>query len=74
MNESRVIKGKVCCPNHGEPLEGIPQPCPPKGIGMCPVSGCSFEFEIDTLRTKTRKDKSGKLTTDLVYTVTGEEK
>ena len=40
-------KGRPCCPNHGEPLEGIPFPMPSKGTGMCPISGCSFDYEIE---------------------------
>lgn len=35
------------CPNHGEFLEGIGFPIPKKGTGICPVSGCPFDFVIE---------------------------
>lgn len=43
----RKPKYRPCCPNHGEPLEGLPFPMPNKGIGKCPVSGVDFEFELE---------------------------
>lgn len=36
-----------CCPNHGEPLEGIGSPPPSEGTGICPVSGCPFDYKAD---------------------------
>lgn len=66
-------KGKVCCPNHGEPLEGIGFPIPNKGTGMCPVSGCSFDFEIETDAVEQKVDKFGNVTKSKRWNVTGEE-
>ena len=51
------------CPNHGCALEGIGFPMPRKGTGICPVSKCPFEFEIDVQEGSTEmvKDKFGNL-------------
>lgn len=51
------------CPNHGCPLTDIPFPMPAKGIGICPVSGCPFEFEVDVQEGEQQmvKNKDGKL-------------
>lgn len=64
---------KPCCPNHGEPLEGIPFPMPSKGVGICPVSGCPFEFEVETDETKIIIDKNGTPNKSVGWKVTGEE-
>ncbi len=63
------------CPNHGEPLEGIGFPMPKKGTGICPVSGCPFDYviELDDDVTKMVKDKEGNLTKATKIKVTGEE-
>ena len=39
----------IKCPNHSEPLHSIEmEPLPSRqGSGICPVSGCEFEFEYD---------------------------
>lgn len=62
-----------CCPNHGEPLEGIGFPIPKKGEGMCPISGAHFAFEAESDETTTRKDKFGRIIKDINWNVTGEE-
>jgi len=66
--------GKPCCPNHGEPLEGIPQPMPNKGTGVCPVSGYSFEYEVDTANSVAQKDKFGNVSYEYDINIIGNEK
>ena len=61
------------CPNHAEPLEGIPFPIPQKGTGMCPVSGCSFDYEVELDQAVNVVDKNGTLTKKVGWQVNGEE-
>lgn len=51
------------CPNHGVALEGIGFPMPRKGVGICPVSKCPFDFEVDVqdATTETVKGKDGEM-------------
>lgn len=75
----KPAKGKSkmpCCPNHGEPLEGLPKPLTPKGTGMCPISGCWFDYEVslDAGDTEYVKDHNGNITEVPTYKVIGEEK
>lgn len=64
------------CPNHGAPLEGIPFPMQPKGTGMCPVSGCPFDYEVDlgTEANQQVQDKFGNMTTVPKWKLTGDDK
>lgn len=66
----------IVCPNHSEPLEGLPNPLPSKGEGMCPISGAMFAYEVDLESGETTyiKDKNGNLVPVPTYKVTGEEK
>jgi hypothetical protein len=66
-------KHRPCCPNHGEPLEGLPFPIPSKGKGKCPISGVDFEFEIQIDEDETKVDKFGKPMKDRKWNVEGEE-
>lgn len=61
------------CPNHGERLEGIPFPMPAQGTGICPVSGCPFEYSAETDEQKVVIDKFGNPTKTLAWKVSGEE-
>lgn len=78
MSEFKSVSKKhvPCCPNHGEPLYGLPNPIPNKGIGRCPVSNCAFAYEIETNEgtTKREVDKYGNIKDVKTYKVTGEEK
>lgn len=73
-----IIKpsGKPTCPNHGCPLDGLGFPMPAKGIGICPVSGASFEYEIDLEESKMQnvQDKDGNITKAPSWKMKGEEK
>ncbi len=51
--------GKPSCPNHGCPLTDIPYPIPSKGVGICPVRGCPFEFEVEVDGHETKVDTAG---------------
>lgn len=64
---------KPRCPNHGEPLEGLPFPLDSKGIGKCPVSGVDFEYEARTDDSQIKKDKEGNIIKNVGYQVTGDE-
>ena len=61
------------CPNHGEPLDGIPFPMPSKGTGICPVSGCPFDFEVELDEAQLVKDKFGNTTKAIKWNVQGDE-
>ena len=65
---------RPCCPNHNEPLEDIPFPMPSKGVGICPVSGCPFDFEVELDETKVVQDKNGNLEKATSWKVSGDEK
>lgn len=56
-----IQQTSIRCPNHSCPLEGIPNPTPRKGTGICPVSGAPFEFESDTEPNVLRQDKNGNI-------------
>ncbi len=65
-----------CCPNHSEPLEGLPVPLTSKGTGICPISKCSFDYEVE-LDSETQtyeKDHLGNLHAVPQYKVTGDER
>ena len=64
---------KPTCPNHGCPLDGLPFPLPKKGTGMCPVSGCSFDYEVELDENKIVLDKFGNTTKTATWSVTGDE-
>lgn len=61
------------CPNHGEFLEGIGFPMPKKGTGICPVSKCPFDFEIETDEATMVVDKNGEMQKKVGWSVNGEE-
>jgi hypothetical protein len=64
---------KPQCPNHAVALEGCGFPLPKKGVGMCPVSGAEFEFEVDVNETEVVQDKFGNLIKKPKWNLTGEE-
>jgi hypothetical protein len=68
-------KGRPSCPNHGEPLEDIPFPMPKKGVGICPVSKCPFDYEVEVDEDKVEEgvDKFGNKTKIAPWKVTGDE-
>lgn len=61
------------CPNHGCELEGCGFPLPAKGTGICPVSKCPFDFEVDVDETATAKDKFGNVTKKMGWKLSGNE-
>ncbi len=61
------------CPNHGCALEDCGFPLPAKGTGICPVSKCSFDFEVDVDETATVKDKNGNLQKKMGWKLSGTE-
>lgn len=69
---SPIHKG-ITCPNHGEPLEGIPFPTPQKGTGICPVSRCPFEFEADIDEETDSRDKFGNKIKNKGWVITGDD-
>lgn len=68
--------GKPKCPNHGAYLEGLGFPMKSKGTGMCPISGASFEYEVDLDEATYKEvlDKNGNITKVPQWKLTGEEK
>ena len=65
------------CPNHLVPLEEVPSPPPKKGEGVCPISRCRFDYEVDTQdevgETEYEKNAAGELVPKTKYRVEGEE-
>lgn len=61
------------CPNHGCALEGCGFPLPKKGVGICPVSKCPFDFEVevDESPDKMVKNKDGTLSKAVGWKVHG---
>jgi hypothetical protein len=64
---------KPCCPNHGEPLEGLPFPIPEKGTGICPISGCRFAYEVEIDEEEKVVDKFGKESKRMKWKLDGKE-
>lgn len=64
---------KPCCPNHGCELEGCGFPLPKKGVGICPVSKCPFDFEVEVDEAKMVKDKNGNMIKAVGWSVNGSE-
>lgn len=62
------------CPNHLEPLKNIPFPIPQKGTGICPVSKCSFDYEIELDQQVNKLDKFGNLIKSYHWNTSGDEK
>jgi hypothetical protein len=65
--------GKVKCPNHGCELEGLPFPLTEKGQGMCPVSRCMFDYQVEVDKTEEVVDKSGNISKKLRWSASGNE-
>ncbi len=67
--------GKPRCPNHGCELEGLPFPLTEKGTGRCPVSLCTFEYQIklDKSETEMTVDKFGNKIKKMSWEVNGDE-
>lgn len=63
------------CPNHSCALEGLDFPLKPKGTGICPVSGASFDYEIDLEddATAVTLDKFGNKMKSTKFKVKGDE-
>lgn len=51
------------CPNHQVPLEDLQRTGPGEGVGICPISGCHFEYKADDNEAKSNKkiDKFGNI-------------
>lgn len=64
---------KPLCPNHAVPLEGCGFPLPAKGVGICPVSQCPFEFEASVDEEKMVLGKDGKMHKEVSWKVMGHD-
>ena len=73
MNNKRPSYGPTKCPNHGEPLEGIPFPHPEKGSGTCPVSGAKFDYEAQLDEHEMSIDKFGNIEKKSKWKLTGND-
>jgi hypothetical protein len=73
MSDLRVPSFAPRCPNHDCELEDLPFPLTPKGTGICPSSGCPFEFEVELDEEKEVMDKFGNITKQVSWKVSGEE-
>lgn len=65
---------KPCCPNHKVDLVDLPFPLTPKGEGVCPISGCHFDYEIELDSSVMEMDKDGKPKKVIKFNVSGDEK
>lgn len=62
------------CPNHHVLLVDLPFPVPLKGTGVCPISKCEFDFEIEGDDSRMEHDKFGNPSKVFEWKVDGEEK
>lgn len=69
--------GGVKCPNHGCPLTELGFPPKAKGLGVCPVSGAKFEYEMEIDKEGAEKtyqlDKNGNKVAQKTYVIEGED-
>lgn len=63
------------CPNHNCLLEGMGFPMPKRGTGICPVSKCPFDYQIDTDESHARitRDKDGNMLKEGTWIVSGDD-
>lgn len=71
----RTPSFKPKCPNHGCELEACGFPLPKKGTGVCPVSKCSFDFEVEIDEAPDRmvKDKNGNMVKKVGWKISGND-
>ncbi len=62
------------CPNHQVSLIDLPFPMVKKGTGVCPVSKCKFDYEIELDEDKMVMDKNGNMVKATKFNVTGDER
>jgi hypothetical protein len=55
------IKYGPQCPNHHITLVGLPNPLTEKGQATCPISGCSFDYEIELDKEEMKQDSKGNI-------------
>lgn len=66
---------KPLCPNHQVELTQTGFPVPPKGQGVCPVSGAWFAFEADVgeATDEIKYDRDGKPIVKRNWKITGSD-
>jgi len=69
----KVPSFKPKCPNHGVDLVDLPFPLPSKGVGVCPISHCQFEFEIAIDEEEVVMNKDGTTDKKMKWKTEGEE-
>lgn len=70
-----LTKGVPRCPNHNCPLVDLGFPLKPQGVGICPVSGAKFEYQVDLDEESQEMavDKFGNKTKIKKYKITGDD-
>lgn len=66
---------KPKCPNHEVELTQCGFPLPARGQGVCPVSGATFDFEVDVEEgmQEVKYDRSGKAIIEQKWKITGSD-
>lgn len=70
-----MTSSKPKCPNHDVELTQCGFPLPKHGQGVCPVSGASFDFEIDTAESEAslKLNSKGEIIKETKWKITGED-
>lgn len=61
------------CPNHAVTLVDLPFPLKPKMIGICPISGASFEVEVEIDENEMVQDKNGNISKKVGWKLIGND-
>lgn len=70
-----TTNSKPRCPNHDVELTQCGFPIPKRGQGVCPVSGASFDFEIDVAESTTalKLNAKGEIIKTTQWKITGND-
>ncbi len=73
MDHEKMEKYGPRCPNHHVTLVDLPHPMVAKGTATCPISGCSFDYEIELDEEEMRQDVNGNIIKAPKWKTEGEE-
>lgn len=74
MNQDQMIKYGPKCPNHHVDLVDLPVPMVQKGMAICPISGASFDFEVELDQVEMKQDSQGNIIKSPRWKTDGQEK
>lgn len=62
------------CPNHAVTLVDLPFPLTPKRMGVCPISSCRFDYEVELDETEMVRNSDGTMSKKVGWKVSGDDK